>query len=291
MLLTELHELTKLGAEKPLAVWQSVYQAKSRGLAAEFLVLMENIESGIGVRENIEHLVEVLQADKPNEADLAKTIFNTAEFFKEQTANLPELEKISVLSFIRDSKKFYDRTQTEEILTRERERIRITLSIEQQAAHDRRLFELEGMMYCLEYYLTLYKAVIDAPDEMTKRKFIESSEISFDFGVLPGLWTDFDKDEVLQKFILKILDNNLRQELKTAYYTTKEKIVKIKLACDKQGACQAFYEDVTLEEVVSAFKDLIKAFIAAFQKVGIEQLSSYFLTPFGKNTKLGDIKL
>jgi len=291
MLLTELHELVKLGAEKPLAMWQSAYQAKSRGLAAEFSVLTENLESGTGVRENIEHLVEVLKADNPSEADLAKTIFNTAELFKEQTVDLPELEKISVLAFIKDSKKFYDRTQTEEILARERERVKATMSKDEQAAYDRRLFELEGMMYCLEYYLTLYKAIIDAPDELVKRKIIESTEVDCGSGKIPGLWFDFNQDEVLQKFILKILNNDLRQELKTAYYTTKEKIVKIKLTCDKQDSCQAFYEDVTLEEVVAAFKDLIKAFIAAFQKVGIEQLSSYFLTPFGKNTKLSDIKL
>jgi len=291
MLLTALHELTKLGAQKPLTMWLPEYQTKSRDLSVDLSAVAEKIEAGTGVRENIEHLAEILKTDQPGEYELARLILRTAEFFKEQIDTLPDEDRNTVFAFISDSKKFCDRAQAAEFLGRERDRVKTTSSLTQQTAHDRRLFELEGMMYCLEYYLTLYKAILDAPDDSAKRKVIESTEIDCGYGEIPGLWIDFDKDEVLQKFILKILDNDLRQELAAAYYTAKEKVAKIKMSCDKQGSCQASYDGVTIEEVTVAFKQLIKTFIVAFQKVGIEQLSSYFLTPFGKNTKLGDIKL
>ncbi|HBR80149.1 MAG: hypothetical protein UX09_C0028G0009 [Candidatus Uhrbacteria bacterium GW2011_GWE2_45_35] len=291
MLLTDLHELTKFGAQKPLAMWWGEYQPKNLDLSDGLSELAKTIEAGTGVRENLEALAKVLKINQPGEYEMAKMILYTAELFKAQTETLSEEDKNTVFSFIVDSKKFCDRAQTAEFLGRERQRIQASLSAEEQTTHDRRLFELEGMMYCLEYYLTLYKAILDAPDEPAKRKFIESSEINFGFGDLPGIWTDFDKDEVLQKFILKILNQDLRSELEVSYYTAKEKIAKIKMICDKQGTCSADYNGVTLEEVINAFKELIKVFIAAFQKVGIEQLSSYFLTPFGKNAKLSEVKI
>lgn len=291
MLLVDLQELTKLGVQKPLSMWLPEYQARRRDLAGALATVAEGIEAGTGVRENIERLVEIFKTDQPNEYELSRLILHTAEFFKEQVDTLSTEDQKMVFTFISDSKKFYDRAQTAEFLGREREKIKTTMPVDQQIVHDRRLFELEGMMYCLEYYLTLYKAIFDAPNESAKRKVIESTEIDCGYGEIPGLWIDFDKDEVLQKFILKILDNDLRQDLETAYYTTKEKVAKIKMICDKQGVCSVVYESVTLDEVIAAFKELIKVFITAFQKVGIEQLSSYFLTPFGKNTKLSEINL
>jgi len=291
MLLQDLHELTKLGAQKPMSFWWPDYQPKAKPLAEDLSALAEGIEKGTGVRENLESLIELLSSEEPNEYELARKISYAAELFREQLNTLSEEDRGLVFRFISDSKKFYGRAQTSELLERERNKLKTALSPEEQTARDRRLFELEGMMYCLEYYLAMYKAILDAPDESAKRKIIESTEIIFDFGQLPGLWIDFDKDEVLQKFILKILNDDFRVELQTAYFQTKAEFAKILMSCDKQGTCQASYHETTLDETIQSFKKLLKTFIAVFQKAGLEQLSSYFLTPFGKNAKLSEIKI
>ncbi len=69
------------------------------------------------------------------------------------------------------------------------------------------------MMYCLEFYLAVYKAIQDTPTVAEKRTYIKSTHINLGFGSLPGLWHDFFRDESLNKFVYKILDDQARNVL------------------------------------------------------------------------------
>jgi hypothetical protein len=164
------------------------------------------------------------------------------------------------------------------------------LSTEEQKAFDLKLFQHEGMMYCLEFYLSLYKAVQDAPSELEKRKYIESTEVNLGFGFVPGLWTDFNQDEALAKFIYSILDDDIRIKLTEAYFSAKLVIMKIQLNCDKQGKCEALYQGVTPTEVVSALKEFILVLIDIFLVKRIGELSSIFLKPYGERAALTEVK-
>jgi len=146
-------------------------------------------------------------------------------------------------------------------------------------------------MYCLEYYLTIYKATQDVTTEGEKRWYIESQEIDLGFGNVPGLWTDFKQDEVLDKFIYKILDEDRRCRLTEAYFSAKIEVMKVKIQCDEQGNCEVSYKDVTVDEVVKSFRQLVKVLLDTFQEVGIEQLSSVFFKPYGKKPYIKDINI
>jgi len=289
MLLEKFVNMTEMGAERPLFLWYEDYKLLAAGILLNLEEVYNSIDKETETSKNIKQLIEILRSELPNEFMLAKHLMYVSSLFTGVSgAELEEQELIS--RYLLAVKKFYHLAQTSEHFADFRRRLKEKLSTEEQKAFDLKLFQHEGMMYCLEFYLSLYKAVQDAPSELEKRKYIESTEVNLGFGFVPGLWTDFNQDEALAKFIYSILDDDIRIKLTEAYFSAKLVIMKIHLNCDKQGNCQALYNDITLENVVSAFQEFIISLINVFEEKGVERLGSLFLKPYGDKVKLGEIK-
>jgi len=225
-----------------------------------------------GTTTQVESLIIEFQKDQPSELELARSLSYIAQLFGDQVGK-EHAEMIK--QYVADCLKFQAIGQTSEFFQDKRNNLKATLSAEEQVEHDKRLFANEGMMYCLEYYLTMYKSIQDAASADDKKRYIESPEVDLGFGMVPGLRTDFDRDEVLTKFIYSILNDKIREHLVVAYYSAK----------------LAIAQKTEPDEVLSQFKILVQTLLDTFQKVDIERLASFFFTPYGDKPLIKDIKL
>ena len=289
MLLSDLQKIVEHGIQMPLEFWLDTLKKTEEDIVPELEDMAENLHDGTVVKANIQKLIALLKDDNPNELQLAQALAFIAELFRVETSQ--EHQEL-INQYMQDALKFANNAQANEYYRDIREKNRQTFSEEEQKAYDKKLFQNEGMMYCLEYYLALYKAILDAPTEAEKKKFIESKEINLGFGNLPGLWIDFNRDEILGKFIYKIFDNSIRGRLTKSYFNAKIALMKIKINYDEKGNVSAVnWEKTTLDEIMSAFRDFILILFETFQEIGIDQLSSYFFTPYGKNPLIKNIKI
>jgi len=286
MLLEELNKLVVLGSKRPLFLWLDEYRKIAKGLAVELKQVAGSLPESTEVKKNVNKLVLLLESDNPNELDLAKNLSHVAELF---SGGIPSEHKDLINGYIRNVMKFINIAQAGEFSRQVREKLLTSLSDEEQKNYDRRLFEHEGMIYCLEFYLAIYKSIQDAPNESEKRKYIESNEINLGAGSLPGLWVDFSRDEVLGKFIYCILDEKIRTKLTQAYFETKNIMVKIEMNCDKQAVCSASYSEVDLKQILDSFREFIVILLKTFVEVGIERLSSFFFKPYGDKPLVNDV--
>lgn len=275
--------------QMPLEFWLGAFKETGKDIIPELEDMAGNLHDGTVVKANIQRLITLLGDEDPNELQLAQTLAFVAELFRVEAS---EEHRELINQYMQDALKFANNAQANEYYRDIREKNRQTFSQEEQKAYDKKLFQNEGMMYCLEYYLALYKAILDAPTEVEKKKFIESREINLGFGNLPGLWIDFGRDEILGKFIYKIFDNLVRGGLTKSYFNAKIALMKIKINYDEKGNISAAnWEKTTLDETMSAFRDFILILFETFQKIGIDRLSSYFFTPYGKNPLIKNIKI
>ncbi len=272
MLLEDLHKLVKLGAERPLILWINEFKK----LGSELIPMLEKVQGGLEqdteAKGRVESLINELQKDKPSELELARSLSYIAELFRDQVG---EEHRDMIAQYIQDCSKFQTIGQASEFFQDKRQSLKSTLSAEKQLEHDKRLFANEGMMYCLEYYLAMYKAIQDATSAEDKQRYIESPEVDLGFGPVPGLRIDFERDEVLSKFIYSILDDQIRERLVAAYYSAKLSISEM--------------SDPDL--IHKEFKKLVQVLLDTFQEVGIEHLASFFFTPYGDKPLIKDIKL
>lgn len=288
MLLEEVYKIAKKGAEKPLILWSEDYAEIAGSIIPELEEVGTSLEEGTEAKKNVKKLIELLKKKSPNELELAKSLSYISELFD---SSVPDENKELISKYVQACKSFYTIAQTYEFYNEKREKMKQQISAEEQKQFDLRLFKHEGMMYCLEYYLAIYKAIQDVKTEAEKRKFIESTEFNLGFGNVPGLWQDFSKDEVLGKFIYSILNDGIREKLTKAYFDCKLVLNKINLCCDKQGKCEAEYQGIAFSEVISEFRNLIVILLQTFQQIGIDHLSSIFFTPYGNKPLIQDIKI
>ncbi|HLC70145.1 MAG TPA: hypothetical protein VJH75_03845 [Patescibacteria group bacterium] len=289
MLLEKFVEIAERGAERPLFLWYEDYKVLAMEIVPELEVVEKSIEEGTETSKNIKGLITALRSSTPNEFVLVKQLMYVSSLFAGEGQMGPEEQEL-VDRYLSAVKKFYHLAQTAEHFTESRNRLKEKLTPEEQEAYDLKLFQHEGMMYCLDFYLTMYKAIQDSPSEAGKRKYLESTDVNLGSGQVPSLWADFNQDESLTKFIYSILDDELRTKLTEAYFSAKLIIMKIRLNCDKQGKCEAVYQGVTLAQVISAFQRFILALIEVFVLKGIERLSSVFLKPYGDQPLLSEVK-
>lgn len=272
MILEDLYKIVAKGAKEPLSFWLNDYQKISK----EILPQLEEIEPTIAkktiAKTNLQQLIELLKKEKPNALELAKLLSYVATIF---TAQPPQKNRELINQYIQDCFAFQKISQQEEFYQQKRDSLKKTLSLEQQQEYDQRLFKHEGMIYCLEFYLQLYKAIQDADSEEHKWHYINSAEIDFGTGKLPGLKEDFKNDESLQKFIYYILNDDVRNKLTKEYFFANINILN----------------GTSLKEIISAFKNFITVLCEAFEKIGINQLASFFFTPYGHQPLIKDIKL
>lgn len=287
MLLNDLLTLAQLGAEKPLFMWKEAFLQMTPELMKSLASVRDTLEDGTDVKRNVSTLTALLEEPEPNEYELAAALLSLFQIFSDEDAVHQQL----IQSYYVAVKAFHRRAQSAEFHARARAGLVGKLSDKERADYDNRLFTQEGMMYVLEFYLTLYKAIKDASTQEEKRALIEHREVALEFGRVPGLWADVDADEILEKFAYKILDNSLRDEILRGYYAFKEILMKLNVTCNQDGSCVASYDRVSLEEVIGSFKTFLEVLLNVFQKAGIMELKSLFLKPYGDKPKLSTILL
>lgn len=288
MLLEDLYQIVKRGAKEPLVLWLDEFKKMSQKVAPGLKETAARLPEGTAVKADAETLVKLLEEDEPNELELAKSLAHVAELFS--AGALPKIREL-INNYAQDGRKFYGNAQLSEFSRQARKKLKSALSPQKQKDYDLRLFQQEGMQYCLEFYLAMYKAIEDAPTPEEKKQYIESSEVKLEFGNVPGLWIDFSRDEVLEKFIYSILDDGPRKTLTKSYFSVKNIMMRIKMDCDRQGKRRTDYQGVTLEEVIEAFRQFLRVLLETFQKIGIDRLASYGFKPYGEKPLIKEVEL
>lgn len=246
------------------SVWPKYYWGHKFYLARKsFILQLDEIKSTFKEQDsqsykNIEALITVLSQDI-DELQLATAINNLALDFAQSNRTDEQL-----VIFGKLARQFLKRAQL--FNHYEQSRSKLGFNSTQKKDFDQRLFSNEGMFYCLEYYLAVYKKLSELSESNEKNKFFETKEINLGFGELPGLKADFSKDEILEKFILPILDDNVREHLLISYYACKN---------------SAIQEPADILEFEKAFKKFIYYLLLSFKENNIEKLSSKFFEPYG----------
>ena len=287
MLLEDLNTIAQLGAKRPLILWQSEFLEAGKKILPQLQEVSGKVEAGTEARLKIEDLIKSMQDSVPNEKSLADNLVYMANVFG---ANLPEEHKSLINSYIQAAMQYRQNAGIVQTYKEKRDNLRQSLSPDEQKDHDLKLFQTAGMLYVLEYYLAIYKTIQDAEDEAKKSQFFVNETIDLGLGDLLGLWVDFSRDEVLGKFVLDILNDEVRNKILEQYYITKEAILGIERTCDEAGVCVAAYRAVSLDMAIAALKALILILIDAFQTIGIERLSSYSFQPYGNKPALEEVK-
>jgi hypothetical protein len=216
--------------------------------------------------KNIETLIFVFNQDI-NELNLAEAIQIFAlDFAKSDKKD----EKIEL--FIQLANNFLKRAQLFDSYQRKRDAL--NLDAKQKEEFDQKLFADIGVFYCLEYYLAIYKQLSDLVEKKEKEDFFNSKEINLGFGKLPGLRADFLKDEVLEKFILLLLNNTVRDRVLISYYVCKN---------------FAIAETVNIVEFEKVFKKFIYYLLLSFQENQVHVLSSTFFKPYGDQPEVKNL--
>lgn len=282
MLLAELYKLSEMGAQKPLSFWLPEYNRIRIGAVAQLQTIFSRLHE-TKAKQRIKKLIDLLSQENPKEFELTESLMDLVEIIeKEKTSSeLLSLEK----KFIRATKDFSKLAKLKKVIADKNKNLVGHLSKEDRDQYDLRLLQNEGEMYCLEYYLALYKKLTETPNLADKKKIFEDKETTVDSARLPGLWTDFNNLEVIEKFIYPILDNDIQEKLAMTFFEVKNKILKIKTN-------ETFdYKECSLEEAIESLKKLIIIFFEVFQSKGIERLNSRLLTPYGKQPRISEIKL
>lgn len=267
--------------------WQEDFKKIKEKILPELKEIVEGLEGESEIKDGMGKLIQLLSQTSPNEFELAKGLSKVAGLFSDNRGESVQAAE----EFVSNMKLFYKNAQVAELLTQKRLDLCKKMTPEEKRQHDLKLFEVEGMMYCLEYYLMFYKLIQRASTEAEKRKVIESYEVESETGKLPGLWFDFTRDEVPINFIYNVFDDDLRGKLLDAYFGTKREFMKINMICDKQDVCEAKYGGASLEKIINSFRSLLLIFLDVFDTIGIKQLKSYFLTPYGEKPLIKTIKL
>lgn len=271
MLLEDLYILAKHIGAVPVSFWLEDYQRQSSAVTKKLGAVLNKVERGSSAYITVQDLVDVLQQPTPDETKLVHSLQTIAVLFNEQDKDNAEL----ALHYLESCQRFSKRVQTERQFTKLRNTLKKDLSTEQQLEYDKRLFLNEGMEYCLEYHLLIYRHLQDMNSEVDRRIFICEPEINIGSGNLPGLKADFMNDEVLEKFIYKILDDTERVALTEAYFFAKIMLIQAEI--------------LPINEVLKAFKKFIHCQMKSFQIMGINRLSSGFFQPYGPKPLLDDV--
>jgi hypothetical protein len=291
MILDHLLEIAQKGTKQPLDLWwNDVKETTTNKLIPDLEKVEAKIVENTRAKTNMQELLAILKQERPNELDLAKQMSYVAEVFLEHPEKATEQTKQKVHEYVQEVKGMYSIAQSSQFHYESRQKLKSTMDENSQKEYDLKLLKHEGMIYCLEYYLALYKAIQDAPDEQAKRRYVESNQINLGFGDLPGLWPDFNKDEVLGKFIYLVLNDQVRNKMVAGYFDTKDVVMSIKMNCDKREVCEADYSNTDISQVVESFKQLILIIMDAYLVVGVDHLASVFFSPYGNKPAIKDVK-
>lgn len=221
-------------------------------------------EKDTSAYKSVMELISLLNNKELDELRLAEEMQNLSSFFVQSGKKDKKIQQFSLLA-----DKFLNRARL--FANYQKKRQQLNLDGEQKNKFDQKLFANEGIFYCLEYYLAVYKKMSELKKDSEKEKFFTNKEIDLGFGGLPGLKADFAKDEVLEKFVLLILSNAVRERLLISYYACRN------IALD---------EKIRMIEFEKAFRKFIYYLLLAFKENGVEKLSSKFFKPYGEQPSI-----
>lgn len=269
--------LQKLAAgvrEMPVFLWYGDYLKLRDEIVSMFekkLVKLDDPENAN--KKRIEEMISALQVDPVDEARVGSCFSEFAMTFKKSSKTMEDPE---IKGFVEAIDKLTAEIDMRESYRLKREKLVEGMSGDEILAYDKRFFEMDGMMYCLEYYLEIYKNLVDMKSDAKRKAYIRAESIDFGFGEdIPGLYFDMVNDEILQKFILGILSDELRNCLLVAYYKFKH-VITGKTVSD-------------FSEFLPAFKEYILVLLKEFKAIGIQNLGSTFLKPYGEKPLIDDV--
>lgn len=269
MFINELNKFLKEAAFLPLSFWAYNYYLAQKSFIAQLESIQKSVDNSTIAGEKISLLLEIIKKSELNEMDLAKGLEGLTEVFRISGIENPKLKEYEDLVG-----KFVKRAQQFESYKFQRDTIKSEKTLEQTKILDFKLIQSVGIGYVLEYYLAVHKILQEKKTDQEKLDFINIKEINLGFGGLPGLKQDLEQDESLNKFILLILDDNLREELLRYYFW-----IKIQ-----------FHENPTdLTKVELVLTQWIIALLKEFNQVGVVALSSVFFKPYGEKTKIKEL--
>lgn len=272
MVLDQLLSISQHGANLPLEYWLDFMHTEGARITPKLTATSESLPNG-KLRRLLTELMGLLGQAKPNEQILAEHLVAVADLFT--TTN--SAKDVVIINYTKACRAFIQRVRLMQRYAHKRAMLIERLSLVEQQHHDIKLFELEGMMYTLEYYLALYKNIVALPTATERYQYIVQPEVNLDFGNVPGLQSDFENYEVLEKFILLILNDPARARLTKAYFFAR--IQLIQLTNDAERLAVALAE----------FKQLIIVLLEEFKQLNIMRLTGSFNTPYGKQPLLDDV--
>ncbi|NQV13161.1 MAG: hypothetical protein HQ530_02560 [Parcubacteria group bacterium] len=268
MLIHQFNLFLQEASELPASFWSYNYYLAQKSFRLQLEEIAEKVNQDTKSAQDLESFINILKKEEINELELAQGFASLGKIFTLTKINSGELEIFQSLA-----QKFLKRTQTFASYDQKRQAIKKNLAEDRQSETDLNLFKNEGISYCLEYYLAIFKNIEDFTTEQEKKDFIEAPEVNLGFGDLPGIKEDFVREESLTKFILLILNDEIREELITDYY-------RCKIVIDNE-------EDS--EKIEKALKQFICQLLLSFDKQGVEQLTSLFFKPYGGKPAIKDL--
>jgi hypothetical protein len=267
MLIDQFNNFLQEASKWPASFWgHKLYSARK-----SFILQLDEMKLSFKQKDSaayslLESLITTLNQPL-NELSLAEKMLELSAVLEQSEKKDAKLALFSELA-----NKFLKRARLFD--TYQKKRAQLTIDAKQKKEYDQRLFANEGVFYCLEYYLAVFKQMTDLKTPEEKKFFIEDKEIDLGFGRLSGLKEDFNKDEILEKFILLILDNTVREHILTSYYACRNAAVG---------------ENLDISKFEKVYKKFIYYLLLAFKENGVEKLSSHFFKPYGDQLALSDL--
>ena len=272
MLLEHLTIIAKNGSQLPISFCKEFFREEAALLSPQLEAMLETLPENTKTKKVIKTLKDILINESPDEILFAESLVNITEIF---VNNTPEDKQEAVANFKKYSKMFLARLKRETLYRKVAIQKREKMDDKQQFTHDKDLFQNVGMPYIIEYYLSIYKALIDANTPEEQKQILDSPVIDIGWGEIPGLKIDTLTDETLKKFYLHILHEKIKTDLIKSFYLLKK----------------LFLENAEPKQIVDQLKIILPELFQAYEKFGITQIKTLFMTPYGDSPKFSDINL
>ena len=266
MFTDELNEFLDEAGRFPAHLWAHRYFLARKSFLAQAKAV--TIKEGTSAQRALDSFVQILTQEDLDEFALAMAFSELANVLTRS-----QVKDTALSLFAERASAFLQRAKTFDRYRKRREQLQATLSIQDRVEADQRLFRGEGMMYVLEFYLAVYKALTDLPHDEDRKKFILADQIDLGFGKGPGIRADLARDESLEKFIFLIFDDKLRERLEGYYFRYKAGMV--------------YMEDVG--KATTALREFVVALLEAFQDQGVTHLTGTLLTPYGRQPTIASL--
>lgn len=175
MLLDELHQIVKRGSQMPLDFWIDDLNAKKDALVSSLKGISDKLEVDTQIKLKIDHLIAILEQPQIDELSLSRALIFIPSLF--EGSEFEELRPL-IKAYVEQSKTFNDNALLSAAMTKARAETKARLKPVAQKQQDLELFQQGGMFFCLEYYLMLYKKIMDAPKDEEKKIYFEAEDIN-----------------------------------------------------------------------------------------------------------------